>query len=175
GEAPRRAHRARRAYGARRGAERGDSPPRPHDTLRAQGRARRRVRCRGCPQRVRGRGPRPAHRRPPGVSAAPAPPPAAAGVFRAGLDVAVRYADLLCTVGVERGLVGPHEIARIWPRHLLNSAALAPLLPPGAAVLALGSGAGLPGIPLALARPDLSVTLTEPMARRVEFLRECVA
>jgi 16S rRNA (guanine527-N7)-methyltransferase len=75
---------------------------------------------------------------------------------------------------VQRGLLGPREPARIWDRHLLNSAAMAPLIPAGATVVDLGSGAGLPGIPLLLARPDLNMTLVEPMRRRAEFLRECV-
>ena len=108
------------------------------------------------------------------MTGAPPSPPAAAQAFGARLDLAVRYAHLLCTAGVERGLLGPREKERIWERHLLNSAALAPLVPAGADVADLGSGAGLPGIPLALARPDLRVTLVEPMARRVAFLRECV-
>jgi 16S rRNA (guanine527-N7)-methyltransferase len=90
------------------------------------------------------------------------------------LDAACRYADLLCTTGVERGLMGPREPARIWTRHLLNGAALAEFLPPGARVLDIGSGAGLPGIPLALARPGLHVTLVEPMLRRATFCTEVV-
>ncbi|HVV77592.1 MAG TPA: 16S rRNA (guanine(527)-N(7))-methyltransferase RsmG [Mycobacteriales bacterium] len=89
-------------------------------------------------------------------------------------DLATRYADLLCTAGIERGLIGPREADRIWDRHLFNSVALAPLIAPDATVVDLGSGAGLPGIPVALARPDLKVILVEPMARRVAFLRECV-
>jgi 16S rRNA (guanine527-N7)-methyltransferase len=103
------------------------------------------------------------------------PPPAASVVFGDRLPSAVRYADLLCTDGVLRGVIGPREAARIWPRHLLNGAALAQLVPEGARVIDLGSGAGLPGIPLALARPDLDVTLLEPLARRVAFLEETVA
>ncbi|HWC35553.1 MAG TPA: 16S rRNA (guanine(527)-N(7))-methyltransferase RsmG [Mycobacteriales bacterium] len=90
-------------------------------------------------------------------------------------DLAIRYAELLCTAGIERGLIGPREAGRIWGRHLFNSAALAPLIPAGAHVVDIGSGAGLPGIPVALARPDLHVVLLEPMARRVAFLQECVA
>jgi 16S rRNA (guanine527-N7)-methyltransferase len=104
----------------------------------------------------------------------PGPPPAAAEVFGDRLPLAVRYADLLCGPGAERGLIGPREVERIWGRHLLNSAALAPLIPPAGTVVDIGSGAGLPGIPLAIARPDLQVVLLEPMQRRVEFLRECV-
>ena len=95
--------------------------------------------------------------------------------FGARADAAFRYADLLCTTGIERGLIGPREAERIWDRHVFNSVVLAPLIPPGATVVDLGSGAGLPGIPIALARPELTVILVEPMARRVGFLRDCVA
>lgn len=95
--------------------------------------------------------------------------------FGPSVQVAATYAELLCTAGIERGLLGPREAERIWERHLLNSAALAPLIPAGARVVDLGSGAGLPGIPLAIARPDLTVVLLEPMQRRVTFLRECLA
>lgn len=97
-------------------------------------------------------------------------PPAAEVLFGARLPVAVRYAELLAEHGVERGLIGPREVDRLWDRHLLNSAVLAELLPQGARVIDVGSGAGLPGIPLAIARPDLTATLLEPMARRVEWL-----
>lgn len=88
--------------------------------------------------------------------------------------MAVRFADLLCNAGVERGLLGPREPERIWPRHLLSSAVLAELIPDGSDVVDVGSGAGLPGIPLAIARPDLAVTLVEPMLRRARFLEEVV-
>jgi 16S rRNA (guanine527-N7)-methyltransferase len=108
------------------------------------------------------------------VSAAEPVPAVAAEVFGDRLAVATRYADLLCTEGVVRGVIGPHESARIWSRHLLNSAALSALVPIGARVIDVGSGAGLPGVPLALARPDLVVTLVEPLARRVAFLTEVV-
>jgi 16S rRNA (guanine527-N7)-methyltransferase len=102
-------------------------------------------------------------------------PQGAAEVFGSATPLAGRYAELLVGPGVERGLLGPREAAVIWSRHLLNCAALAPLLPAGAAAIDLGSGAGLPGIPLAIARPDLTVTLVEPMARRCVFLEEAVA
>jgi 16S rRNA (guanine527-N7)-methyltransferase len=102
-----------------------------------------------------------------------APPPAVA-VFGAAVDRAAAYARLLATDGIVRGLIGPREVPRLWDRHLLNSAAIAPLVPDGARVVDVGSGAGLPGIPLALVRPDLTVTLLEPLARRVAFLLECV-
>lgn len=83
-----------------------------------------------------------------------------------------RYADLLCTEGVVRGLIGPREAPRIWDRHLLNSVLMAPELPPGARVADIGSGAGLPGLVLAIARPDVSMTLVEPLLRRTTFLEE---
>lgn len=98
----------------------------------------------------------------------------AAAVFGARLPLAERYAELLVGPGVQRGLIGPRERDRIWDRHLLNCAVVAELIPPGAHVADLGSGAGLPGVPLALARPDLVVTLIEPMARRTAFLDEVV-
>ena len=108
------------------------------------------------------------------MTAAPAPPPAAGRVFSTGLATAVRFADMLCGPGIERGLLGPRESERIWERHLLSGAALGDLVAASAAVVDLGSGAGLPGIPLAIARPDLEVTLVEPMLRRVRFLEEVV-
>lgn len=106
-----------------------------------------------------------------GVGAAP---DAAAAVFRERLGSAQRYAEILSTAGVERGLLGPREVGRIWDRHILNSAAIAELLHPGERVIDIGSGAGLPGIPLAIARPDLDVVLLEPLLRRSEFLNEVV-
>jgi 16S rRNA (guanine527-N7)-methyltransferase len=90
-------------------------------------------------------------------------------------DLAIRYADFLVTHGIERGMIGPREADRIWDRHLFNSVALVSAIPEGVTVADLGSGAGLPGIPIALARADLKVILVEPMARRVAFLRDCVA
>jgi 16S rRNA (guanine527-N7)-methyltransferase len=100
---------------------------------------------------------------------------ALARVFGERADLALRYADLLVTDGIERGLLGPREADRIWSRHIFNCAALAPLIGTEHAVVDLGSGAGLPGLPVALARPDLRVVLVEPMARRAAFLAECVA
>jgi 16S rRNA (guanine527-N7)-methyltransferase len=76
---------------------------------------------------------------------------------------------------VVRGLLGPREVNRIWDRHIINSALVSEFIPPGATVADLGSGAGLPGIPLALARPDVSVTLVEPLLRRMTFLTEVLA
>jgi 16S rRNA (guanine527-N7)-methyltransferase len=105
----------------------------------------------------------------------PGPPPAAAAeVFGEALPLAERYVELLAGPGIERGLLGPREVPRLWDRHVLNSALLADLIPQGSTVADLGSGAGLPGIPLALARPDLTVTLVEPLLRRVTFLTEVV-
>ncbi|MBW0011039.1 MAG: 16S rRNA (guanine(527)-N(7))-methyltransferase RsmG, partial [Pseudonocardiales bacterium] len=100
---------------------------------------------------------------------------AAQAVFGDRYPLAERYAALLAGSGVVRGLIGPREADRLWERHLLNSAVLGELVPEGARVLDVGSGAGLPGIPLALARPDLVIVLLEPMARRVVWLREVVA
>ncbi|HEY5456696.1 MAG TPA: 16S rRNA (guanine(527)-N(7))-methyltransferase RsmG [Acidothermaceae bacterium] len=108
-----------------------------------------------------------------GVEAVIPPPPALAQVlFGAHLPLARRYAEWLAGAGVERGLIGPREAERLWPRHLLNCVAVAALIPTGSHVVDLGSGAGLPGIVLAIARPDLQITLIEPMQRRVAFLDE---
>jgi 16S rRNA (guanine527-N7)-methyltransferase len=100
---------------------------------------------------------------------------AAQAVFGDRYPLAERYAALLAGSGVDRGLIGPREADRLWERHLLNSAVLGELVPEGARVLDIGSGAGLPGIPLALARPDLVIVLLEPMARRVVWLQEVLA
>lgn len=110
----------------------------------------------------------------------PAPPgngvsEAAAALFGPRLDIAQRYAEVLASAGVERGLLGPREVDRLWDRHLLNSAAVSELLDPGERIVDIGSGAGLPGLPLAIARPDLEVVLLEPLLRRSDFLREVVA
>lgn len=99
---------------------------------------------------------------------------AARAVFGDRLPIAERYAELLAETGVDRGLIGPREADRLWERHLLNSAVLGELIPRSRRVLDVGSGAGLPGIPLALARPDLHVVLLEPMARRVAWLQEVI-
>ncbi|MCA0147071.1 16S rRNA (guanine(527)-N(7))-methyltransferase RsmG [Blastococcus sp. LR1] len=105
----------------------------------------------------------------------PEPPAVAESVFGDALPLARQYVARLATDGVTRGLIGPREVSRLWERHVLNSAAVAEAVPSGARVVDVGSGAGLPGIPLGLARPDLTLTLVEPMARRVEFLEEAVA
>jgi len=109
------------------------------------------------------------------------PPAAARELFGVTLPRAEAYAGMLVGPGVERGLIGPGEASRIWDRHLINSGLIVELLPerfgapePGW-LLDLGSGAGLPGIVLAILRPDLRVTLIEPMARRTAFLAECVS
>lgn len=96
-------------------------------------------------------------------------------MFGAQLPVVEAYARLLSTDGVTRGLLGPREAGRLWDRHLLNSAALAPALPAAGLVVDVGSGAGLPGIPLAILRPDLAIRLVEPLLRRATFLTEAVA
>jgi 16S rRNA (guanine527-N7)-methyltransferase len=85
------------------------------------------------------------------------------------------YVEFLITAGIERGLIGPREGERIWDRHIFNCLPVTQLLPNGASLFDIGSGAGLPGIVIALARPDLKVTLIEPLERRVEFLKEAVA
>ena len=112
------------------------------------------------------------------MSSSPSPvPPApdeARGAFGDRLRLAERYADWLAGAGVERGLIGPRETPRLWERHLLNCAGLATLIPEGATVADLGSGAGLPGLVLAIARPDLEVTLVDPLLRRTAFLEEVV-
>jgi 16S rRNA (guanine527-N7)-methyltransferase len=102
-------------------------------------------------------------------------PVATDALFRDRSPLARRFAEHLVTSGVERGLLGPREAPRVWDRHVLNCAVVAELMPDGARVVDIGSGAGLPGIPLALARPDLRIVLVEPLARRVEWLREVVA
>ncbi|MGH3292105.1 MAG: 16S rRNA (guanine(527)-N(7))-methyltransferase RsmG [Trebonia sp.] len=105
----------------------------------------------------------------------PADGPEAAEVFGAALDQARRYAELLATDGVTRGLIGPRETERLWDRHLLNCAVVAELMPERGVLVDIGSGAGLPGVVLAMMRPSLRVVLLEPLLRRSVFLEECVA
>jgi len=95
-------------------------------------------------------------------------------VFGERAALAVQYHDILATRGIEWGLIGPREADRLWSRHILNSAAIAPLVPAGASVVDVGSGAGLPGIPLALARPDVTMCLLDSLLRRVNFLELAV-
>src|ERR1700761_657566 len=121
------------------------------------------------PDPVVGPGPSPAE------GSVPHPPAVAAQLFGPALPQALEFASLLATDGVERGLLGPREVPRLWERHLLNCAVVAELLPDGADVVDVGSGAGLPGIVLALLRPATRITLLEPMLRRTVFLEECVA
>jgi 16S rRNA (guanine527-N7)-methyltransferase len=97
-------------------------------------------------------------------------PHAAAALFGDRIDLARRYADDLARHGEELGLIGPVELPRLWTRHVLNSALLAPLLT-GGRVGDVGSGAGLPGLVLAIARPDVELVLIEPMERRSDWLR----
>ena len=102
-------------------------------------------------------------------------PETARGVFTSDrLPLAERYTELLATEGVVRGLIGPREAPRLWDRHILNSAVLADAIPDNATVCDIGTGAGLPGLVLAIARPDLSITLVEPLLRRTTFLSEVV-
>lgn len=98
------------------------------------------------------------------------PPPEAVGVFASRLPLAEQYADLLASEGVVRGLIGPREMPRLWSRHLINCAVVLPRVPAGATVADVGSGAGLPGLVWAIARPDLQVSLIEPLLRRTVFL-----
>lgn len=107
-------------------------------------------------------------------SAAPAAGPSARAVFGDRLVTVQRFADVLATTGVDHGVLGPRETPRLWDRHLVGAALLGPLVPRGARVCDVGSGAGLPGIGLAVVRPDLDVTLLEPLARRTAFLDRTV-
>src|SRR5215211_6914572 len=93
----------------------------------------------------------------------PPPPPGAAAVFGPAMTTLQQYAALLADAAVARGLIGPREVPRLWERHLINCAQVAPAFAPGARVCDVGSGAGLPGVVLALVRPDLEITLLEPL------------
>ncbi|MSS44672.1 16S rRNA (guanine(527)-N(7))-methyltransferase RsmG [Cutibacterium sp. WCA-380-WT-3A] len=95
-------------------------------------------------------------------------------LYRDNYKTIQKYVDILASRGVDWGLIGPREVDRLWERHILNSAALESLIPKGCRVADVGSGAGLPGIPLAILRPDLEMTLVEPMLRRSNFLTESV-
>jgi 16S rRNA (guanine527-N7)-methyltransferase len=100
--------------------------------------------------------------------------PGATQYFGDNLALINRYVDLLATWGIDRGLIGPREAPRLWERHILNCAVVTPRVPVGAAVADVGSGAGLPGLVWAIARPDLTVTLIEPLLRRSTFLSEVI-
>jgi len=95
-------------------------------------------------------------------------------LYRDNYKTIRQYVDILASSGVDWGLIGPREIGRLWERHILNSIALESLIPEGCRVADVGSGAGLPGIPLAILRPDLEMILIEPMLRRSNFLTEAI-
>jgi 16S rRNA (guanine527-N7)-methyltransferase len=99
----------------------------------------------------------------------------ARGVFSDSLSRAEAFADLLAQQATVRGLIGPREVPRLWERHLVNCALVSDLIRPGASVCDIGSGAGLPGVVITLRRPDLKVTLVEPLLRRTTFLEEVTA
>ncbi len=103
------------------------------------------------------------------------PPGAVEAVFGARAALARRFAQHLVTSGVERGLIGPRETGRIWTRHVLNCAVLSELVPQDATLIDVGSGAGLPGLAVAISRPDVHVTLVEPLERRTRWLEEVVS
>lgn len=106
--------------------------------------------------------------------AAPPAPASAARVFGDRLALAERYAAHLADTGISHGLIGPREVPRLWDRHILNCAVIAEVMAEGFSVIDVGSGAGLPGLCIALARPDLSVTLVEPMERRTTWLQTVI-
>lgn len=102
-------------------------------------------------------------------------PAAALSLFGERRDLAQRYADFLGTAGIERGLLGPREAPRLWDRHLLNCAVLTDLLPAHTRLVDVGTGAGLPGLVVAIRRPDVRVDLVESLQRRIDFLIEATA
>ena len=104
----------------------------------------------------------------------PLPSAEAIAEFGDSLAKARRFVELLATDGVTRGLIGPRETSRLWDRHLLNCALVADLVPERGELVDIGSGAGLPGIVLAMLRPGVQVVLLEPLLRRSVFLEECV-
>ncbi|MEO6470938.1 MAG: 16S rRNA (guanine(527)-N(7))-methyltransferase RsmG [Aeromicrobium sp.] len=106
------------------------------------------------------------------VSRETPPPPGAVEAFSHCLPTIQKYVHALATAGVERGLIGPREVPRLWDRHIMNSVVVVPRLPQGSTVADVGTGAGLPGLVWAIARPDVSVTLIEPLLRRTAFLEE---
>lgn len=100
--------------------------------------------------------------------------PEPADVFGQRLPLAQKYHDSLATDGHVRGFMGPREIPRLWDRHIVNCAVIGQVMAADARVVDVGSGAGLPGIPLAIARPDLDITLIEPLLKRSTYLQEVV-
>lgn len=110
----------------------------------------------------------------PRANEAPATSPEVATVFGDRLPLAVAYHESLRSDATVRGLIGPREAPRLWERHILNCAVIGELMDPDSRVVDIGSGAGLPGIPLAIARPDLDITLIEPQLRRANYLKEIV-
>jgi 16S rRNA (guanine527-N7)-methyltransferase len=96
-------------------------------------------------------------------------PAVATDLFGSRIEIGRQYASDLAGRGEELGLIGPLELPRLWSRHLVNCALLAPLLRPGLTG-DIGSGAGLPGLVLAICRPDVDFVLIEPMERRVDWL-----
>lgn len=100
----------------------------------------------------------------------PPTPEAAARVFGSRLALAERYVARLADTGISHGLIGPREAPRLWDRHMLNCAVVEQVIPDGASVIDIGSGAGLPGLVLAIVRPDLQLHLVEPLARRTTWL-----
>lgn len=103
-----------------------------------------------------------------------AAPSGAAAVFGDRMPFAIRFVEILADTGVSHGLIGPREVSRLWERHVLNCAVIEDAFPPGAKVIDVGSGAGLPGVALAIARPDLDIHLVEPMQRRTDWLTATV-
>jgi 16S rRNA (guanine527-N7)-methyltransferase len=104
----------------------------------------------------------------------PPPPSGAVQIFGDRLDLAERFSAILTDSGVSHGLIGPREVPRLWERHLLNCAVIHPAIPADVMVIDVGSGAGLPGLALAIARPDLDLHLVEPMLRRTNWLTMAV-
>lgn len=106
------------------------------------------------------------------MSAVEVEPAVATELFGERIQLARQFTAALAEHGEERGLIGPLELPRLWTRHVLNSVIAAPLF--HGSVADIGSGAGLPGIVLAIARPDVKWMLIEPMERRVIWLNEQV-
>jgi 16S rRNA (guanine527-N7)-methyltransferase len=109
------------------------------------------------------------------ASPPPPTPPQAAAVFGSRLALAESFTELLATSALTHGLVGPREVPKLWERHVLNCAVVQSAVPAGVRLIDVGSGAGLPGLALAIARPDLDVHLVEPMLRRTNWLTDAVS